>query len=343
MEVHFPERIIDRHVGGNTTYTRKISQGLQARGVNVRRIPAGRSPYSTIFYESLYGLRKFSKDTILHYSADTGPLFKTRSKSIVTVHGVASRWINVARTSTQEYIWRRRVGLAIKSTNNIITVSNSSADDIAEIFGVDRKSIKVIHHGIDTDVFSQKTQLSENIAKILPSQYVLYLGNLEPRKNIIPLIDAFRSPDLRALNIPLVIAGRPAWNYKEILKAINNSKNVIYLGFVDDSDRVALMQNSSLFAFPSLYEGFGFPILEALAAGTVVITSRKGSLAEVSGPSLAFQELDSGSIASGIHDALTNNKERLNCIKNAPDWVSKFSWNSSIDKHIETYKELINS
>lgn len=341
MRILMPSRFLDRHVGGNTTYARKLADGLTHRGIEVGRIPAGRHPATTLLTETAAGLHSYAPQTVVHYTGDTGPLLPVRSPSVVTVHGVASRWIDVARSRLQERTWRERVRLAIRATDHVITVSNSSADDVAEVFGIDRERITTIEHGIDVEQFAAPAELSDDVRARVTDQFVLYLGNIEPRKNLLALIAAFEQPEVKQLGVPLVIAGKPAWNASETQEAIARAENVIQLGFVSDTDRVALMQACTLFAFPSLYEGFGFPVLEALAAGAPVITSDRGSLAEVAGPSLRFPGLDMEGLTHGVLEALADERELSRCVAEGAEWAARFTWDESITKHVSVYEGVL--
>lgn len=339
--VSFPSRILSRHVGGNTTYAREIAKGLERRGVEISQLGSSKRAALTALGETWQGLTlPATPGFVLHYSADTGPLLPTRAPSVVTVHGVASRWITTARSAGQERIWRTRVQRAIQSTDAVITVSESSADDIAEVFGVDPSRITTIHHGIDTEYFSRRRGLTDRLKHLQATPYVLYLGNIEPRKNLVELVRAFALSPLKELGVKLVIAGKPAWNAAESMAAIQ-SAGVEQLGFVDDDERVALMQHATLFAFPSLYEGFGFPVLEALAAGTAVICSDRGSLKEVAGPSLLLENTDAESIARGIAEALGSSQTLDRVRRAGPAWAGRFSWDASVEAHAEVYERVL--
>lgn len=340
MQVLMPGRILDRHVGGNTTYARTIAQGLRARDISVENMRFGRNALTTLGLESLEALKRHRSGTVLHYVADTGPLVSTRTPSVVTVHGVASKWVDGVRSRKSELIWRARVKSAIRHTDRVITVSESSANDVSEVFGIPLESIGVIPHGIDGEKFQAKYTISDSVKEAVPQEYLLYVGNIEPRKNLIQLVKAIASAEVVKLGLPLVVAGKPAWDSKESLKEIESSKNVIYLGFVSENDKIALMQNCAAFVFPSKYEGFGFPVLEAMAAGAPVVTSSRGSLREVAGPSRMLSDIDSESIADGIVSALADNEWMSHAPESGRAWASEFSWDSSIQSHIDVYREV---
>lgn len=342
MRIAMPARILDRHVGGNTTYARRIAEGLIEHGHEVVTMPASSRPELTMLRETAYGLSRVNRGTACHYVADTGPLVRTRNPSVVTVHGIASRWTSVARTSHQEAVWRYRVQRAIVGTDALITVSKSSARDVAAVFGVNETEINVIPHGIDVERFSKPTPLSAECAGWnLPENFVLYLGNIEPRKNVTNLVRAFQTDELRGLGLPLVIAGKPAWNYGDAMAEIESADNVIHLGFVSDQDRVALMQRCSLFVFPSHYEGFGFPVLEAMAAGAVVACTKRGSLDEVAGPAVPIDDLTPDGLAYAVQNSLADSPMRTQCAEQGLAWATKFSWDKSVSQHIEVYRQVM--
>lgn len=341
MKILMPGRILERHVGGNTTYARTLAAGLRERGIDVVSMRYANNPVATLSLETVQALAAPVPDQVLHYVADTGPLISTRSPSVVTVHGVASKWVEGVRKPHAERIWRARVGAAIKRTNRVVTVSESSADDIADVFGVDRESISVILHGIDCEKFAQPRTLSEELRAKVPAEFLLYVGNIEPRKNLVELVEAMSCGPLSDAKLPLLIAGKPAWDSDESMAAILASPNVHYLGFISEDDKIALMQRCTAFVFPSKYEGFGFPVLEAMAAGAPVITSERGALREVAGPAMVTADIDRDSIARSVRDALADQE----WLTTAPDrgraWASTFSWDKSVEAHVEVYRSVV--
>lgn len=172
-----------------------------------------------------------------------------------------------------------------KEADHIIAVSESTAYDLSDIYGIDPRKISVVYSGIDERFFREQSR--EELWRVkekykLPQRFILSLSTIEPRKNVLGIIRAFELCHVR--NVKLVIAGKPGWLYKDTFNAIKSSKcknDILYIGFVGDQDKPALYKLSGLFVYPSIYEGFGFPALEAMAAGTPVITSACSSLPEV--------------------------------------------------------------
>ncbi|WP_319951636.1 glycosyltransferase family 1 protein [Paenarthrobacter sp. PAE-2] len=332
-----PSRILDRNVGGNTTYAREIASRLPKHGIEVARLRSYQNPVVTMVAES-FDARTTSPQSVVHFVADTGPLLTPKMPSVVTVHGVASRWISTARNSVQEAVWRSRVRAAIRNCDRVITVSESSANDVSAVFGLDREKISVIPHGISLNKFDSRPELSEALSSQIPNEFILYVGNIEPRKNLIELVHAVETNvDLP----PLIIAGKPAWNFADSMEVISNARRTTYVGFVSDEDRAALMSRCIAFIFPSLYEGFGFPVLEAMAAGAPVITTDRGSLKEVAGPSWILEGTHRDAIGGGIRVALRDEAWQRSIKERGKSWASTFSWDQSVSRHAEIYKELL--
>lgn len=191
------------------------------------------------------------------------------------------------------YSWRRRLWhrfvrprWLMREADAMIAVSHSTAADLAELYQIPADKINVIHSGISESLPATPAQISAVKRKYsLPEKFVLYLGTLEPRKNIPSIVRAF---DAIAGSVSqyLVIAGSPGWLGRDLQNAIERARSKLRIhltGFVEEADKKSLYAAADLFVYPSFYEGFGFPPLEALAAGTPVITSFNSSLPEVVG------------------------------------------------------------
>jgi glycosyltransferase involved in cell wall biosynthesis len=343
MRIALPGRILDRHVGGNTTYATEIARRMPDFGHVVTTLPWAAHPALTagqeIFAARTWGPRRAD---VVHFTADTGPALGCRLPLVVTAHGVASRHTSVARTRTQETVWRARVRAAVHQASLVLSVSHSAADDVAAVFGIDPASILVIPHGID-HLANHGGELSPRVERLLASTepFMLYLGNIEPRKNVDNLVRAVTEDG--GVGMRLVVAGKPAWNFTPTLELMAQRPEVEYLGFVTDADRAALLAGCRLFVFPSHYEGFGFPVLEAMSKGAAVICSNEGFLAEVAGPALRLPGLDPGSIREGLRTALSDGPTLSAVAAAGPAWAAQFTWEVSARRHAAAYESVLGS
>lgn len=224
-----------------------------------------------------------------------------------------------------------------KEAAAIIADSEATKKDITEILGIDEKRIHVVYLAA-ANSFQEFRQQSEpqkesSIVKVrakygLENEYLLYLGTQEPRKNLENVIKAYQ---LLKIETPLVIAGNFGWGEK--LKPIEGVK---LIGFVDEADLPALYSGATCFIYPSLYEGFGLPVLEAMAAGCPVVTSNRGSLAEVGGEAVVQANPENiEAITFGIMSAL-NNKSWL--VEKGIQQSKKFSWEKTATETLKVYE-----
>lgn len=181
----------------------------------------------------------------------------------------------------------------------------------------------------------------------LPEKFVLFLGTIEPRKNVLGIIRAFeawkRNPEL-SKDYHLVLAGFKGWSSKNVWRAISKSpcKNQIkYLGPVSEEEKFALYRSASLFLYPSFYEGFGFPPLEAMGCGVAVIASANSSFPEVLGDAaLLVNPYDTNDIANGIEMILGNDNIREQFVGKGLEQVKKFSWQKAAEEWMDLIKRL---
>lgn len=207
---------------------------------------------------------------------------------ILTVHDLAFRVLPEV-FSRRMRLWHRYIGIdkLLTRSNTIIAVSESTKRDLVDIYGVNSDKIEVIYSGIDP-LFRQAIQ-SEAIQRVkkryqLPDRYILYLGTIEPRKNISLLIRAFEQLAVKDKDIKLVIAGINGWLYHQIHHMIDNSPyrdRILRIGFVEIEDKPIVYHLAQIFVYPSLYEGFGFPPLEAMASGTPTIVANNSAFPEI--------------------------------------------------------------
>jgi glycosyltransferase involved in cell wall biosynthesis len=350
VRVGISGRVIDHQVGGNSRYARGLLEHAPKVGIDyvtlrprlaIRTGPPGLRYFLS---ESAWShtISASSDLELVHYPADTGPLTSGIIPAITTVHGVASEHVAHVRSRYMESAWRLRVGRAIASSERLITVSRSSADDIVRLFGFPARKLDVIYHGISSR-FSPEGGTDTTLVRYgLPEEYCLYVGNLDPRKNVHALIAAFSQHSLISRNMHLVIVARGGWDFGDVLQQIADSPHVTHLNDVDDDDLVPLIRRAKLFAFPSLYEGFGFPVLEAMACGVPVVTSDRGALAEITGDAARIVDPeDVSSIAQGLvsvwDDELAQVEMRERGLINA----ARFTWSNCLMQHRESYVQAV--
>jgi glycosyltransferase involved in cell wall biosynthesis len=239
----------------------------------------------------------------------------------------------------------RRVPEAINKSDKIITISEFTKNDLIKKYSVDPSKIIVAHCAVNIENF-KRTQLATSIKKKynLPNDYLLYLGTIEPRKNIANLLRAYsKLPKNIKDQYPLVLAGGGGWNDDEIkseIEKVKKDSQIIQTGYVDEKDIPALYSGAELFLYPSHFEGFGMQILEAMACGTPVLTAKNSSLTEVGGGAAYYVDDKSvESIKNGIEKLLNEPSLREDLIKKGKQQIKKFSWEKSAQKIIDAINE----
>lgn len=216
-------------------------------------------------------------------------------KLIVTVHDLSFEWFPET-FSWKQRLWHYMVNLRglLRRADKVIAVSRSTATDVIKRYHLPEEKVEVILSGVN-DMFHPLDRNDIRLIEVqkkykLPYRFILSLGTLEPRKNLVSLVQAYevfhQTAVGEAVKYELVIAGSPGWKCEELLATIRRSPvrhHIHLLGFVDEQDKAALYTLSSVFVYPSFYEGFGFPPLEALTCGIPVIASHSASLPEVVG------------------------------------------------------------
>lgn len=224
----------------------------------------------------------------------------------------------------------KRLNWINKESDIIIVDSVSTKTDCLKHLSIKEKNIYVVYPGIDKKFFIKSSESSKILEKYrINSPYIISVATQEPRKNLKGAIQAFQK--LNNQRLDLIIVGKFGWGDK-----VEHNKNIKLLGYVSEEDLPILYQNSACLIYPSLYEGFGFPILEAFASGVNVVTSDRGSIREI-GSDFAFyvDPLNINKIAEGIDKAMHasfNNK--------AKEWAKTFSWERAAKEIIKIYEKL---
>lgn len=202
------------------------------------------------------------------------------------VHDPTPLTLPECHTSSNIRYFERFVEKTMPKLDAIVTPSYAVKRDLVRYCAASEERITVIPHGVDEDFF-EATPAQREVARQtydLPDRYILFVGSVEPRKNLLRLLEAYDLlPEKLRAQHPLLLVGPPGWNNEEIQKRLSKARHVRVVGFVRRELLPAVYESCSLFAFPSLYEGFGMPVLEAMAAGAPVMTSKRSALPEVVG------------------------------------------------------------
>lgn len=256
---------------------------------------------------------------------------------------------------------KKWTGYSVKRAKKIFTISQSSKSDIIKEYGIDSRKVEVVYPGIKRVSSIQYSVLSMEELKRkfgIEGKYILFVGTLQPRKNIARLIDAFSriiKNDIRinsnddssnSKKITLVIVGKKGWQYEEILSAPKKfgvSDKVKFVHDVTDEELPGFYKNALMFVLPSLYEGFGLPVLEAMQYGCPVITSNVSSLPEAGGEAVLYVDPENvDDIAEKIKKLIDDKNLREDLIEKGYKQVKKFSWEKSARETLAVLEEVAN-
>ncbi len=275
-----------------------------------------------------------------------------KARVVLTIHDLSfekfPEYFSMKRRWWHIFVNPRRI--CIKS-DNIISVSKSTSADIAKIYGIDNKKIQTIKNSIPEHfrVIDKNNKILIEVKDkySLPFKFILFLGTIEPRKNIVGLIRAYNelqkfaeeNDDEDLKKYKLVIAGTKGWLNEAIFNEVRKSENkdkIMISGFIDDKDKTVIYNLASVFVYPSFYEGFGFPPLEAMSCGVPVITSNSSSLPEICNSSALMIDPDKPEeIFESLKILLLNREFRENMIKKGIENAKKFSWKKSAKETLE--------
>lgn len=236
-----------------------------------------------------------------------------------------------------------------RRADRIITISEFSKQEIIKYLGIPSEKIAVVPCAVDHSVYNNIIDL--DLLTVIKNKfnidqdYFLYLGTLEPRKNIERLIDAYAALHKRDTLIPkLVIAGKNGWNYDNVFKKVNDYKineNVIFTGYIKAEEAVTLLKGALAFVFPSIYEGFGMPPLEAMACGVPIITSNVSSLPEVvQDAGYLIDPFSAEDLSEAMFEIINNSEKRERLIEKGLKRAKEFTWKGSAELLRSVYENM---
>lgn len=313
-----------------------IASPFSLRIANGLKIRSKQPPLDMLFGKGIYVFPNFTSWPLLF------------SKSLPIIYDLSyEKYPQFAEPRNQEFL-SSQVRKSTKRAARVLTISENSKSEIAEFYNYPKDKIDVIYPAVDKSSFYKRSD--EEVKQVkdkykISGDYILFVGNIEPRKNLHSLLLAYEQlPKKVRRKHPLLLVGAKGWNDSEIFKTIDRLKNQgddiqLPSAYVNDDDMPAIYSGASLFVYPSLYEGFGIPPLEAMACGVPVITSNNSSLPEAAGE--AAQLIDAESIIDiqkNISTVLSSLKAQQAMIKSGFNQSDKFSWSKSADKLLESIK-----
>ena len=271
-------------------------------------------------------------------------IHKSGIKTVVTIHDlIFLRFPGLYKTFDRR-IYLKKFKYACKIADLIIAVSKQTSNDIQEFFGVDKSLIEVIYQGCNP-VFSKEFDDSEKegirIKYGFPESYILYVGSIEERKNLLSLIKAI---NIGKIKLPLVVIGGKTKYFKRIKKFIDQNKieEIYFLETILNEDLPAIYQLAEVFIYPSVFEGFGIPIIEALYSKTPVITSKNGCFPEAGGPSSVYVDPNNiEEMAEAIKKVIEDSELRQRMIKNGFEYAQNFNDDKVAKNIINSYQKVL--
>jgi glycosyltransferase involved in cell wall biosynthesis len=258
-------------------------------------------------------------------------------RALVTAHDLGYRYFPQAHPALARFYLDLTTRFSARRAARVVADSHATAGDLTRFYGTPPEKIRVIYPGVDVpppgDIRAARMKYD------LPERYFLFLGTLQPRKNIARLVAAFRQIRARDPSVSLVMAGGRGWLYDPAWTA--GAEGVILPGYIDDDDKGALYRGALALVFPSLYEGFGFPVLEAMHCGTPVICSRSSSLPELAGDAaLLIDPEDTDAIANAMQRLLDDAALRQDLITRGAAQARKFTWEAAGSELLSLIAEL---
>lgn len=304
------------------------------------------SPLRRIVHEQLVQPWALGEFDLFHALAFVGPVVQ-RAPLVVTVYDLSFIHYPERMPASRRLYLRLLTGLTCRRARRVLAISESTARDLTATYGIPRDKIDVALCGHDADIYQplpEPVVSAFRAAKGLPERFWLFVGTIEPRKNLTTLFEAYAAlpPDKR---LPLVIGGGRGWQTEPIFAAVERlglRESVRFVGFIP-SEELALWYNSAeVFVFPSVFEGFGLPVLEAMACGTPVIVSDASSLPEVAGNAgLCLPPLDVAAWRDALRRAYEDDDWRAGAAARGLAEAARFTWTNTAIQTVNAYHKAL--
>lgn len=356
--------IIDKHKAGIGQYSSNVIKNLLDREENEYSVIMQKSvsehnskiisvndfknSRERIFFEQFILPSKYSKKfDLIHYLDYSSPYINMKTPFITTIHDLSFYKYPETFSYGSMKIKQILTPKSIKRADKIIAVSESTKRDIVRLFPEADEKIRVIYQAVTGfNRVENRNEVKQVTSKYgITGQYILGVGTIEPRKNLKSLIKAFKQVHKKFKDIKLVLVGKKGWLYDEFFSQLDKDDlkdNIIYTGYVEQEDLKYIYSGAECFIYPSLYEGFGLPPLEAMSCGVPVIVSNSSSLPEVVGKAgILVNPLDIDEITQSIINVLSNINLKNKLIDAGLEQSKQFNWNNSIEKIVDVYNEIL--
>jgi len=346
---------LDQNSDYTFSYGFYYSKGLYSYNSNVfiRSLCKVKESLKKYHLFGVYG-RKFKdlfpvlkrKEFDLYFEPNTIPAKVRAKKVVVTVCDLSFKKFPHYQPKDRAEYFNRHLDEGLKQSDRVIVLSEEIKNELIDMVGVRKEMINVIPAGIEGKIF--KLYPKEEVESVrtkysLPEKFILYIGSIEPRKNLKGLLDAYLNLNVRK-EYKLVVVGAEGWGNREVLQIFSkHSDDILFLGYLPNIDIALLMNAAFCLAYPSFYEGFGLPPLEAMACGCPTVVSKVSSIPEVCGDAAYYIDpYKVDSISEGIYKVLTDKPLRQDLVKKGFERVKRFSWEESARKHMGVFKEVLN-
>lgn len=327
-----------------TLYFNKLPQyfEINQQNVSTRLIPMKRLwTQARLAVECL-----FNPPDILFVPAHTLPIIRLpKVRTVVTIHDLGAEFLAEYHQFPQKLYLNWSTKYAARNADQLIAVSKSTQRDLIARLGAKKEKISVIYEGVDQDFFQKNSHEETSAIKAkygLNKPYLLFVGTIQPRKNLELLIEAFAR--VKNTDLELVIAGKPGWLYETIYLSPEKNKvkdKVKFLGFIPTDDLPPVYSGALAFVYPSLYEGFGLPLLEAMACSCPIIASNSSSIPEVVGDAaLLFDPNNKDQIVKSIRTIIKDSDLRADLAQKANRQVKKFTWEKAAEETLKVFEKV---
>ena len=333
-------------------YTAYVNErGFSPRnGLIIRRnaFPLWQPTFRILWEQMIQPVQLLRQKTALLHSPSFVTPFFCQCPMVVTVHDLAFKRFASILPKRQFFVLDHMLRVSIHRAKMIIAVSNCTKLDLMQFYKVAENKIRTVYHGIDDQfhVYSAEKIDSFRREKQLPETFIFRLGTLEPRKNVESLINAYRIYRDVAQDIPrLYIGGGKGWYYEtifDLVKQYGLEKHIVFAGYIPQGELASWYNAAKLFVYPSLYEGFGMPILEAMACGTPVISSNVSAIPEVAGDAaLLVDPNDDEELAHAIRTVIENPQKHKKMRTMGLNQAAKFTWESTAKQTVQAYQNAL--